>query len=550
MAEVAFELDNYVAPQKITLSPQQAHVMDWVDSSDGNGLIIAVAGSGKTTTLIEAVSRMRGRIAFAAYNRRIANEIRDKVAARGISSARVNTFHGFGYAAYRSAHPNCTLDGDKIHNLVREYKVVRDGKTDKIPQMLWEFVEKLVSLVRQSGVGIVTRINDGAAWDAVIEHHALDELFQNRKPWEREKSELDQGAIDDLVSIGKMWALRILQQSIREAIAEPALIDFDDQLFMPLYENLPIQQYDWVLVDEAQDSNVMRRELARRMLADGGRLLAVGDPAQAIYGFTGADSDSLDIIRDSFGCAEMPLTVSYRCPRAIVEVARQWVSHIEPAPDAPEGTVANMNMDALLQELVTMPRPMATQSVVLCRVNAPTIQIAFALIRAHIPCHVEGRDIGKQIKTLATKWKVNTLNELVARVDAFKSREVAKFMRSGKSTRAEQVEDRCDTLIYLIQGLYDQTGEDVEPSINDLNRLIDSMFQDDVKTGVTLSSIHKSKGREWTNVYWLGKNKYQPSKFASMEWQKEQEVNLMYVAATRAMSRLVFVEVPNDRDLS
>jgi DNA helicase-2/ATP-dependent DNA helicase PcrA len=64
-------------------------------------------------------------------------------------------------------------------------------------------------------------------------------------------------------------------------------------IYLPLLLNLPLSTYDNVLIDEAQDINATRRELAFRSIKAGGRIIAVGDPNQAIYGFTGADVASL-----------------------------------------------------------------------------------------------------------------------------------------------------------------------------------------------------------------------------------------------------------------
>ena len=60
---------------------------------------------------------------------------------------------------------------------------------------------------------------------------------------------------------------------------------------------------------------------------------------------------------------------------------------------------------------------------------------------------------------------------------------------------------------------------------------------------LTLSTVHKSKGREWQRVYILGRAKYMPSPYAKKAWQIEQESNLEYVAITRAIAELIDVPV-------
>jgi superfamily I DNA/RNA helicase len=61
--------------------------------------------------------------------------------------------------------------------------------------------------------------------------------------------------------------------------------------------------------------------------------------------------------------------------------------------------------------------------------------------------------------------------------------------------------------------------------------------------------VHKSKGLEWPVVHILGRGDIMPSPRAKQEWQMEQEINLCYVAVTRAQEILVDVAMPTDEDL-
>ena len=67
---------------------------------------------------------------------------------------------------------------------------------------------------------------------------------------------------------------------------------------------------------------------------------------------------------------------------------------------------------------------------------------------------------------------------------------------------------------------------------------------DNVTGMITLSTIHKSKGREWKRVFWLDRLNTCPSPFAKQAWESQQEVNLQYVAATRSMSELIELSPP------
>jgi DNA helicase-2/ATP-dependent DNA helicase PcrA len=68
--------------------------------------------------------------------------------------------------------------------------------------------------------------------------------------------------------------------------------------------------------------------------------------------------------------------------------------------------------------------------------------------------------------------------------------------------------------------------------------------QDNRQDVLRLCTIHRSKGREWERVFLIGRNQYQPSRYAETEEEKAQEDNLVYVAITRVKKELVEVTVP------
>jgi superfamily I DNA/RNA helicase len=276
-------------------SPQQAAVYDWTSNGAGSAVIEAVAGAGKTTTLINLLDRTTGTVAFMAYNKKIAEEIAVKAAPLNLGNrVRIGTVHSFGFAALRTSCPRTKVDGKKLITIAK-----RLIENKRIPVEMHQFVIKAASMAKQSGIGAITKIDDAKAWAEMIAHHGIEELL-----------------IEDFnLAEGISAAVTLLTAS--NAMADQ-VIDFDDMVYLPLQRRLNLQTYNWVLLDEAQDTNATRRALARKMLAPGGRIIAVGDPAQAIYGFTGADSDSLDLIRADFSAITLPLTVSYRCPKAVV----------------------------------------------------------------------------------------------------------------------------------------------------------------------------------------------------------------------------------------
>lgn len=495
-------------------SPQQATIFDFVENGKGSGRVDAVAGAGKTTTLVHAIAKTTGYVAFTAYNKKIAQEISERVGQLGLDTRRVTcgTFHSFGYRAFKKAFPGSKLNDKKLRDLCIALQV---------PDTSHAFVTKLVSLAKQQGIGVLCPFEAG--WQEIVDHHDLeDELASDG---------LGAVDLDDLVQEGIACAQLVLRASVE---ADPEQHDFDDMIYGPLVHNLKLWQNDWVFIDEAQDTNPARRALAKKMLKVGGRLLAVGDPRQAIYGFTGADSDAMDLIEREFGCVRLPLTVTYRCPKAVVRHAQQWVSHIEAHPSAPEGTVTRLTAEEFDSVV-----PAQTDAI-LCRNTKPIVALAYGFIRRGIACHVEGRDIGVGLLALTGKWRVKTLEALRGRLRDYLSRETDRFMAKGQEVKAEALADRVETLFVIMDSL--PIGSDVQS----LRDQISKLFQDSTPgapTTLTLSTVHKAKGREWDRVWLYGRNAYMPSKWARQDWQLEQEDNLCYVAVTRAKQELVEVQV-------
>lgn len=493
-------------------SAQQAAFLDWCHTGTGSCVLEAVAGAGKTTTLLQAIPLLAGQVAVMAYNKKIADEIGAKLKARGIDwqKAQSGTVHSFGFKAYRKAFPGVVVEGSKVSNIV-------DNMKASMPVAVAEqskAICKIVSLAKQLGVGITRNANDVAVWEGIIDHHDID----------LGDADMQQVAAE---------AYRVLAASNEMT----DVIDFDDMVYLPLLRRLRFWQFDVVMVDEAQDTNATRRMLARAMLKPRGRLIAVGDRAQAIYGFTGADNDSLDLIRREFNAIDLPLTTTYRCPKSVVAFAQQWVSHIEAADTAPQGEVSAMSMEQFMEAPAAIPG--LQQAAILCRNTKPLVSLAMQLIRRKVACRVEGRDVAEQLKKLVRRWKVTHTSQLVNRLEAYRVRETEKAIAKKQDSKVEVINDTVDTILVIV----DECNANGQQKVEDVAAQIDALFGDNVASMLVLSTIHKSKGREWNDVYWLDRAGLCPSKFARQDWQKQQENNLQYVAATRAQSRLIDLSV-------
>lgn len=526
------------------LNKQQSAVNKWVREGSGSLNLIARAGCGKTFTLIRGVVRTiveeeRGSISLMAFNKSAALEFGDRLKAlaeetedkRFTAFKYVNsgTVHSFGYSAVRYWTSNrVKVDGDKCAKLLRSFS---EADFD-VYSVDFGPILRLVSLAKQSALPFFTRIDDYGYWEDLAEYHGVDDQIEY--------------PLDQVITASQ----EILKKSIS---LDREIVDFDDMILAPLVHNLRVWPTDWVLIDEAQDTNSARRALAFKILKPKtGRLVAVGDDRQAIYGFTGANHNSLDIIRRELGSSVLPLTITYRCPKAVVKEANRLVPDLVAHKTAPEGIVRSLqrtvprpseNGEIVSDPWFTEERPTAADAV-LCRNTRPLIEEAYRMLAAGLGCRIEGRDIGAGLVKLVTRWKrVETLGALADKLEEYRDREIQKWKAKGREDRAQGVEDQVEALQVMIGALL---GKNPGAGLQDLVGWIEGMFGDtrpgEIPKVVTLSTIHKAKGREWDRVYLLSRQETLPSPWARKDWQMRQEENLEYVALTRAKKELVYVD--------
>jgi ATP-dependent DNA helicase UvrD/PcrA len=505
-----------VAPS-FAASKYQQRFFDWVETGRGSAILKAVAGSGKTTSVIKALPLIpeTKHVKLLAFNSIIAKELNARLdvlreeTRRPFQNFSASTFHSLGYGAVRKFLSNLTIrmDGGKLRTLLPAV-----CSCDEEAEVYGDFVCQLVSLAKGQGVGALAP-DLAAAWWELIRHH---DLFLSTETATEERA----------VELARLLLAR------SEAEARKGWIDFDDQLYLVVKWKLRLWQQDWVCVDEAQDTNPVRRALVRLALRPNGRAVFVGDPKQAIYGFAGASHDAMDVLKREFNAVELPLTVCYRCGTAIVERAKPLVPYLEAAPGAAAGEVReNVALADALKEL-------GPGDAVLCRQTAPLVKLAYALIARGVGCAVLGKEIGAGLANLVKKQKARGLDNLIEKLDRYRDREVARFTARGEESKAEAVSDRVECVLVVAGAL-----AETERTVPKLLEKIEGMFSDTAGV-LTLSTVHKAKGREWQRVAILRPD-LMPSRWARSEHALEQERNLEYVAITRAR-RLLLVLDPRE----
>lgn len=536
-------------------SEEQQAIFDAVIKTMDNIAIRALAGTGKTTTLVELARRIpkQGSRIFCAFNKEIVRELSSRLDGTGMTA---QTFHSLGFGAL------------KKHLGVKEMRV----EPNKYRQLVYDWIDSGDPLRLDNNFGLEE--NSGGRELAVRVNNAIVETAQRINDPDVSEADLRRGAINLVVGLSNFARLKLAdwhneeelyeiaahydfsadveyQQSIiapciayvpmllgiaEKMVREQAIIDFTDMIYWAVKWNVNMYQFDWVFVDESQDLSPMQRRMIEKIVRK--RIVLVGDPYQAIYEFAGADSDSFDLSVATFQAKVLPLTVTRRCAQIVTQHAANLVSDFRCPPEKPRGKIVWIEEDQLAK--VMKPGDMG-----LCRLKAPLIGAALDLIAAGVPATILGNDIGKALIAVIEKLqkiKGYTFASILSVLQGYEDRQVAKALAKRDEAKAEGMRDTCNAVRLLIEVLDAHSDEDL---VNRISRL----FADTSPGGcVTFATIHKCKGLEADRIFILNPGKL-PLSFPGMRLEsRQQETNLDYVARTRAKTTLVYLVNKDYRD--
>jgi superfamily I DNA/RNA helicase len=495
-----------------TPSAYQVAILEYIKTQGGHLSINAVAGSGKTTTLESIAELLQGnKVVSFAFNKHIADTLAIRLKQYGTEVKTINAFgHGI---CMRNLHGRVELNDRKYSKIVNDML----NKTAPFSQWAWsnnpaekekfDSAQKWLTTVANKIRLVLADFNDvreclkvGHQFGVVYEGTHGDQLFGMVK--------------------------RVIAEGLRQA-KELKVIDFADQVFLPVHLGWAAPQFDYVLVDEAQDLNAAQRKLVFKAISKlGGRMIAVGDISQAIMGFAGADAHSFRLIQSELNAELLPLSVCYRCPKSHLALARSIVPHIEATENAIEGTI-NIIQASEVHSAVKFG------DLILCRFTAPLVALCIALIKKRIPARVRGRDIGNELASLAEKiGKPVEWSLFLTALRAYQEN------KSNYLTQQEADDTQFQILADTVEALTVCYTDFGATNIDEMCSMIRDMFSDE-KSSIYLSTIHRAKGLEADNVFILN-GEEMPYTRGSAD-QIEQERNLLYVALTRAKSTLTFV---------
>lgn len=522
-------MDRYVP------SPYQQRIFNFIQNDTRNAVVSAVAGSGKTTTLLMAIDRIPEdkQILFMAYNNHIQKELTEK--ADPHDNLLIRTVHSFGLWAVKNYNPHASTNPNKYRQLFRDVIEYHNTNNEaKIAKYSFDkrhlaITKKIKKIISEIVIGnfpeftteIVNLCNLGRLYNIDIDIKQrglslLNKLSETHTiPSDNKQTEI-------------AWYLTKL------GVYYTYEIDFTDMIYLPVILNLETEKYDFVFIDECQDISTCQRHLMEKAIKpDGGRFIAVGDPAQAIYAFAGADNDSFDALLKEPNTITMPLSTTYRCSKPIVDFVRPLNKQIECVPTNTDGKI--------IKEFSY--KDVEDGDMILCRQTFPLVSLCINYLSEGKKAYIIGSDIGKSLAKMienAKRTGVNyTMDNVLRVLYTDLQTNIQKIMDNHGMSREEAKNDEYIVMnnekILAIEALSRGISNP-----NNVIAKINNLFSDEKEAGICLSTVHKSKGLENERVFILHPELL-PSKKAVLPWEIEQEKNLAYVAYTRAKHTLGFI---------
>ncbi len=510
-------------------SEKQTAVFSWFAAITLNVVahlvVRARAGTGKTTTIVEAVRRIpKGlSILVCAFGKDIQLELEKRLAGSG---ATAKTLHAIGLSFVKSFWPDVRVNYSNERETALAERVCGAAAPDAIKKLVATLCTKgrLIAPFAKT-LGDLTEIAYEFECEPDEKWHDCSCGFPR---WNHEGDHEYAGFDLDYVETKALAAMEL-------AAAEKPVktgIDGADMLYLPVRNGWLRKKFDVVIVDEAQDMNACQLEIALGVAKS--NIVVVGDDRQAIYRFAGADSGSLDRMKDALKATELPLNVTYRCGKNIVALAQRYVPDFVAAESNHDGSVEYLPQD----KLIAAAQP---GDYILSRVNAPLVSVAMSLLRNGKRTKIAGRSIGEGLVNLVRKLKGQSIPDLLRKISAWETKEInrieqryrGKLDSSACVARIEGVRDQAEMLASLTDGA---------PNVAEVEARIVELFTDNGlgEAGlVTCSSVHRAKGKEANRVFVLQN---------TLRQDTPEECNIIYVAYTRAKQTLVLVGEERRKD--
>lgn len=241
----------------------------------------------------------------------------------------------------------------------------------------------------------------------------------------------------------------------------------------------------------------------------------------SIYGFTGADTNSFENLTRFPNTKVLPLTTTFRCAKNIVLEANKIVPDINSMETAPDGEV---RFGSAIDEA-------EDGDFILSRKTLPLVRMFFSFLIMKKKATIKGSDFGINLIHMIEGEK--SLGQLGATLANNLNKLCEKLQKVGvfnvdEHTGYVMLKDKTEVITFLMK---------MVNSVDEVKQIINGIFKDNVTDGIMLSTVHKAKGLEADRVFII-KPKDMPLK-VSKGWMYQQEMNLKYIAITRAKRELI-----------
>lgn len=454
--------------------------------------------SGKTFTLCklaEMTPPIKSSI-FLAFNKSIAEELGQRLPR----TVKASTLHSCALSSLCKAFSlNFALSDSKNFNLAKEKMNFKGVHSKRIPGMIMKIC-RLYDLMR------FNLVPDDI--EAII---ALGERYG-----EDADEELAKRAIEL-----RMLNKRIADNYFLKGGGGKLPMDFTDMLYYATQyvHKEDFKQYNVVMLDECQDISPLQFEVVKMCKTPRGRLIAVGDEKQSIYSFMGSNLDSLQAIKNAPNTVTLPLSMTYRCARDIVdEACKVFPDGIVAAPGAEKGFVGEGAFtDAEEGDFI------------MCRNNAPLVEAFITLLRKGKKCTILGKEFGDELVSL-----IDSVDDVWGLEQVLTNMQTKLANKGIKNPMKCEAYDKLDEKVNVLLSLYEYFGD-----LDTVRSRIYDIFVENANRGITLSTIHKSKGLEADRIFFL-KPELLPSKYAITDLALYAEKCLQFVAVTRARKSLIY----------
>lgn len=542
---------------------EQLDIFDFVKNGIGNGIIDSVAGSGKTTIITESAKYTPNGTSnlLCAFNKKIALELEKKFKEDNSHEVTVKTINALGFQILKDnniGNAEYKVEAQKYRQILEENSFRKDFKPfyDKLIEVngyLESYyysddnyskyvIDNFKYLVKERLVDINLKYratlckNDFASFRKLVIH--FDIFNYHATNYEYLDNEL------------------LIYHEFNEALSEignkytelKKIIDYTDMVYMPVKLNqAPNRKFDFVFIDECQDLSKAQFAITTKYCKRDGRILAVGDSRQSIYGYMGADAESFERVKKYTRAKYLPLTLCFRCPRKVIEMAKDIRTDIKGSRQE-EGIVRFIN----IKDITSLAKP---NDLIISRTKHYLTLATFDFISREIKVKINKEDARRFISELNKIFNKDELYKSIITIPKgfeYLKKSVENRQVQLIKKKIEKIEDPLEK-ISLLEYEYNYVKKRLEflhkryeiwrdncDTIKDVLEKIKEYItaEDNV---IELATIHKSKGLEADRVFILNYNKLPQATNGQENWKLTEEINLKYVAITRAKEALFLV---------